>query len=421
MKKLNCKNVLLVGNGISGKGADFALSHCGIKHRFLDCDEILEDNSECFDLIVVSPGIKRDHRVFVFSEQFGIELIGEIELGFRLNTGKIVAVTGTNGKTTTVEMIHKILSEQYKSVMCGNIGVSFSEVAARGGYDIAVVEVSSFQLETVVDFAPDIAVITNISDDHLDRHKTMEVYAGLKKRIAARQQAGQYIVLSQDSIPLRYLMDFNPESNVMFSCVRGKISGVYLDSGNIFFYGEKVISTQDLPFVETHNTENFLFAVAVAKICGIENKNIIKAISDFTPDKHRIELIRSINGVNFYDDSKGTNVAATLCALNSMSGSVCLIAGGSEKNAFYDKLFTTRAELKKINLIGESAQRIMNSAFINGFSSVEIFSTLQSAVENAYKSGCRNVLLSPASASFDMFKDYIDRSEKFIEIVQSLV
>ncbi len=422
MKTLNAEYVLIIGDGVSARGAAYALGKSGVKYYCHD-DARSDDRTflnKTYDLIVIGPGIAKSHYIYDYAIKNEIEIIGEIELGWRLNEGKIIAVTGTNGKTTTAKMLTKLLSAKYKVALCGNVGVSFSATAADGNYDIAVVEVSSFQLESIKNFRPQIAIITNISEDHLDRHGTMSEYAALKKRITENQKENDTVIISQDGIALKYLTDFLPESKVIFTCRRGKINGSYCENGKIYTKGGLIFDSENLPFDDEHNIENFLCAVTAAELEGLDYEDIKRGILGFEPDAHRIQLIRTFNGVKFYDDSKGTNVAATLCALKKMQGSVCLIAGGKNKNCPFDKLFETKTNLTKLNLIGEIKYKIRDTAYFNGFSNVEVFETMKDAVESAYCSGCANVLLSPATSSFDMYDDYIDRANKFAEAVYAL-
>ena len=416
------KKILIVGKGVSGTGAYKALIKNGIDCVLAEGEQAVQLlKTEDFHLVIVSPAVRSDGEVFDIARRKRIDIIGEIELGYLMFNGKIAAVTGTNGKTTVSQMLYLMLSSIYNTVLCGNIGKSFAESASEGVYDAAVVEVSSFQLETIRRFKPDVAVITNISEDHLDRHKTMERYAAVKKRIAQNQTSDDTLILSQDGIPLRFLSDFAPESRVVFTCIRGKIDGAYMDEGKFYYYDEFLADARQLPFTEKYNYENFLLAAAAARSMGVSSNLIRRSISGFLPGAHRLSFIRTLNGVNFYDDSKGTNVAATVAALKEMRGSVCLIAGGSDKNSSFDAFFSSVAAPAKLNLIGQTARKIRDTAYINGFSNVEIFISLKDAVLNAYKSGCENVLFSPACASFDMFKNYAERGDKFVEIVNELV
>ena len=208
---------MVAGNGISGKGAAFALKKTGAYFNVCEGDFEREIEKNDYSLIVVSPGISSDSTLFSAAKSKNIPVIAEIELGYLLNKGKILAVTGTNGKTTVAKMAALMLGEKHRVALCGNIGRSFSEVASLGGYEIAVVEVSSFQLETVHKFHPDVAVLTNISEDHLDRHGSMERYIALKKKIAENMTSGDTLVLSQDGIPIKCLMNFSPEAKVVFA------------------------------------------------------------------------------------------------------------------------------------------------------------------------------------------------------------
>jgi len=422
MKNFSYKNVLVMGDGISAEGATYALEKLGASvTKFVDRNGTNLPH-KAYDLIVISPGIAKTHYIFDYAKTHGIPVIGEIELGYMINDMPVIAVTGTNGKTTTVCMIERLLSKKYKTVVCGNIGISFSRVAVNGGYDLAIVEVSSFQLESIKHFKPEVAVITNIAEDHLDRHGSMEEYSSAKKRIAENQDEGDVIVLSQDDLPLKYLTDFCPKSKVIFVCSRGKINGAYCDEGAIYYYGEKIMDVKALSFYGRHNISDFLNAVVVAKRFGVSNDEISDLIKGFKLDNHRIQLIRELNGIRFYDDSKGTNVAATICAIDSLKGTVCLIAGGSEKNCGYDMLFRRCIESDvKVKLIGESRERMKECAYKNGFCDFECFDSLSEAVESAYKCGCDNVLLSPATASFDMFSNYEERGKCFAKIVNALV
>ena len=416
------KKILIVGKGVSGIGAYKALIKNGIDCVLAEGEQAVQLlKTEDFHLVIVSPAVRSDGEVFDIARRKRIDIIGEIELGYLMFNGKIAAVTGTNGKTTVSQMLYLMLSSIYNTVLCGNIGKSFAESASEGVYDAAVVEVSSFQLETIRRFKPDVAVITNISEDHLDRHKTMERYAAVKKRIAQNQTSDDTLILSQDGIPLRFLSDFAPESRVVFTCIRGKIDGACMDEGKFYYYDEFLADARQLSFTEKYNYENFLLAAAAARSMGVSSNLIRRSISGFLPGAHRLSFIRTLNGVNFYDDSKGTNVAATVAALKEMRGSVCLIAGGSDKNSSFDAFFSSVAAPAKLNLIGQTARKIRDTAYINGFSNVEIFISLKDAVLNAYKSGCENVLFSPACASFDMFKNYAERGDKFVEIVNELV
>ncbi|MDD7158714.1 MAG: UDP-N-acetylmuramoyl-L-alanine--D-glutamate ligase [Firmicutes bacterium] len=420
MTQLLKGKILVAGKGISGRGAAFALGKIGAYYKAVEGDYEKEISCGDYSLVVVSPGIPVSDPLFAAAEKRGIRVISEIELGGLLNKGKILAVTGTNGKTTVAKMAALMLGEKYRVALCGNIGKSFSEVAVLGGYEIAIVEVSSFQLETTELIKPDVAVITNIAEDHLDRHGSMEKYAALKLKIAQNMTENDTLVLSQDSISVKYLADFRPRAKTVFTCVRGRINGAYKDGESFFVNGERLIGATELPFSEIHNDENFLAAAAAASALGATSTDITTGIKKFTPENHRLSLVRETRGVRFYDDSKGTNVSATVSALREMRGSVCLIAGGSDKNCDFSPLFSSRVKFDKLILIGQTRYKIRDAAYFGGFSDVVLCDDLPSAVKIAYKSGCKNVLFSPACASFDMFENYSERGEKFVECVNAL-
>ncbi len=414
------KRVLIIGKGISGEGAKTALDGLGAECAFYEDTYTVNGNKA--DMIVVSPGISREHAVFGHAAENGIEIIGEAELGYRINKKPVIAITGTNGKTTVTELIGKILERAgHKVAVCGNIGNSFSLAAFRGGYDYAVVEISSFQLETVKYFKPYIAVITNISPDHLDRHKTMGAYCAAKRKIAAKQTKEDYLVLSQDDIPLYALEDFMPQSSVMYTSVRGKMRGAYVTENKIYYMGEYVCDTDRVRMEGEHNLKNALSAVCAAKILNVKNKCIVSALTDFLPDAHRLNLVARKGGKNYYNDSKGTNIMASVCAAEYMSGDTCLIAGGSDKGYEYDELFTKLPPgVVRIAAVGETAAKIKRAADKYGFANIEVFDDFTKAFLWAKDGIEENVLLSPASASFDMFTSYSERGEAFERLVRNV-
>lgn len=415
-------SVLIMGSGISGCGAKFALESYGAKCFMFDDKLFATIPKVDFDYIVVSPSLPLTHKVFEFANSRNIPIIGEIELGFMFNKGQIIAITGTNGKTTVTELIGKMLNmANKKASICGNVGISFAQTAANGGYDYAVVEISSFQLETIVSFRPHIAIITNISPDHLDRHGTMASYANLKKRIAVNQTPNDYLILSQDDIKIEYLEKFCPQANVLYTSLRGKVPGAYMHKNNIYFYDELICSRSQIKLDGDHNVGNALSAICAAKLANVDNDSIIKVLGNFESDAHRIKLVSSVSGKEYYNDSKGTNIAATIKAAACMNGSTCLIAGGSYKGYEYDELFAGLPKnVTRIVAIGQTAKKIYEAGFRNKFYEITIENTLEKAVVSASWGDEINILLSPASASFDMFKNYEDRGEQFERIVKGL-
>ena len=418
-KKFNNKKVLIAGKGISGQGAEAALKKFGAECKFTsDLNNLSEFGAE---LIVVSPGIPTDNPIFTYAEENNISIFGEIELGYILNDKHIIAVTGTNGKTTVTGLIGEILKrEGYKTEVCGNIGKSFAETAAMSEYDYAVLEVSSFQLETVVDFKPHIAVITNISQDHLNRHKTMRAYCDAKLKIAANQTQDDFLILSQDDIPLYALENFAPRSQVFFTSVCEKVYGAYILGDRIWFDGECICKTDRVRLEGEHNLKNVLSAVCAAKLMGIRNECIVAALTEFSSDLHRLRLVARIRGKNYYNDSKGTNIMASVRAAECMSGSTCMIVGGSDKGYEYDELFKSLPDcVVRVAAVGATAEKIARAASRSRFGNIKEFDDFTKAFEWAAGGDEENVLLSPASASFDMFSSYAERGETFERLVKN--
>lgn len=412
--------VLILGKGVSGMGAADALKAANIDFELTDETDFDEKINGDFDLIVVSPSVTLNHRAFAVAAKLGIEIIGELELGFRLCDKPIVAVTGTNGKTTTTELIAQMLKSRYAACATGNIGRSFSKDATKK-YDVYAVEVSSFQLETVSKFRPNIAVITNITPDHLDRHGNMKEYARLKLSIAKNQKADDYLILSADGIALELMEDFAPDCNVIYTSLNGRVHGAYVLNDKIFWLDEFVCFVNRIKMQGIHNVANALSAIAAAKLCGVETNEIVKVLGRFDTDAHRMKYVASVNGVAFYNDSKGTNIDAVDKAMQSMPSSFCLIAGGSDKGYEFDGLFDkNNRNLLKVCAIGETANKIAEAAKRNDFKNVEICESLKAAVISAYRSGAENVLLSPGTASFDMFANYAARGEEFERIVHGI-
>lgn len=412
-------NVLIMGGGVSGVGAKYALERRGA-HCFLFDDSLYSTIPKIpYDYIVVSPSITKQHYIFDFAAENNIPIISEIELGYIFNEGKIVAVTGTNGKTTVTELITQILNNGgNNAVSCGNIGVSFALSAVQDGYDTAVVEVSSFQLENVTNFAPDVAIITNISPDHLDRHGSMENYGKLKLKISAYQNSNNYLVLSADDIPLWALEGFTTKAQVLFTSVKEKVRGAYLLGGNIYYFDELICPRDSLRLGGNHNVSNALCAICAAKLMGISTSAIVETLGTFEADAHRMKYVASVNSKAYYNDSKGTNIGATVCAAAAMPSSTCLILGGSDKGYEYDELFNKLPDsVKRVVAIGETANKITEAAKRQNFNNITCADSLLSAVEKAAEGDEECVLLSPASASFDMFKNYKDRGEQFEKIV----
>lgn len=414
------KRFLIAGKGISGKGAHEALVSYGAV-----CDYFEDVSSPCAfapDGIIVSPGIDRAQPCFTFARSHSVPIFGELELGFMLCSSPVIAVTGTNGKTTVTKLIGEILRKAgYKTAVCGNVGESFALAASTGGFDYAVVESSSFQLETVQTFAPHVAVITNISEDHLNRHGTMRAYIDAKLNIAARQTADDFLILSADDITVGALGNFTTRAQVMYTSVREKTDGAYVQGERIYWQSEEICEVSRVKIYGEHNLKNALSAVCAAKALGVQNGAIVSSLTEFKADGHRLNLVAHKCGKNFYDDSKGTNIMASVSAAQCMSGPTCMIVGGSDKGYEYDELFRLLPEcVVKMAAVGETATKIAEAAARNGFAAIEKFTDFAQAFEWAAAGEEENVLLSPASASFDMFSSYAERGDYFVRLVQNV-
>ena len=414
------KKALILGKGISGLGAEKALKSLGYSSRFFDdADGDAMPDLADISLVIVSPGVAITHPIVTEARKRSIEAYGELELGYRLCRCPIIAVTGTNGKTTVTELINRILLKRgLRSDAVGNVGKSLAAAAmVSAEFDAYVCEVSSFQLESTVSFAPDIAMITNISPDHLDRHGTMEEYARTKLRIAASQTEKNFLILSADDIPIGYLKGFVPRSHVLFVSTRSVVAGAYMLDGKLYYFDEFICDRANLKAAGIHNVSNALFAAAAARIVGVERSVIASVFAEFDTGEHRLQDLGVFGGKRYFDDSKGTNIDACLKACGSMTGDTALILGGSGKGYDYSELFDKLpAHITYITAIGETAGELEAAGARYG-RGVIVCPTLEDAVHKCAASSAANVLLSPASASFDMFRDYKERGERFAEIV----
>ncbi len=378
-----------------------------------------------YDLAVISPGVPWDASLPLSIRGAGIKLVSEIELAFTLLLAPVIAITGTNGKTTTTTLIGLMLEEGgNKTYVGGNIGAPLSD-AVDMEKDWVVSEVSSFQLEGIRSFRPRIGLILNITPDHLDRHKTMEVYTALKARIFENQSEGDTLILNaQDSVTRSLLPDASVQT-LWFGLRRHGKNGAWIEDGRaIASVGPskvELFEVKDLQIPGVHNLENALAASLAAFIAGVGPDHIKKVIKSFRGLAHRMEMVDEIEGVTFLNDSKGTNVDATIKSLSGYNKNVVIIAGGSSKGASFAPLARAiRAHAKGAVLTGETAPAI--TAALGGFTPVKTAEDMGEAVASA-KAMCAPgdfVLLSPACASFDMFKNYEDRGDKFKEAVARL-
>lgn len=377
------------------------------------------------DILVLSPGIPIDHALPVAFRRAGKRIVGEAEIGVRALRGPVVAVTGTNGKTTTVTMIDEILrAAGKKSVACGNVGKPITSCADELGENgIAVAEISSFQLETLYSLAPHVAVILNVTEDHLNRHYSMDNYIFLKSRILKNSTESEFAVLNYDDPIVRGFAE-KTKAKVIFFSTREHVDGGYIEDGSFCYKGEKIFPVAELPLDGEHNLSNALAAVCAAKVMGAGNAAITAALKSFRGIRHRLQKVGEINGVTFIDDSKATNVDSAAKAISSVKGESVLLLGGKDKGYDYEPLFEQikRSGVAHVVIYGENAFHILNAALKCSFSAVTLCRPFEIAVRVAFMTARRgqNVLLSPASASFDSFKSYEERGDRFIQLFEEL-
>lgn len=376
------------------------------------------------DLIILSPGVSGLIEPIKSVKEKGIKVISEIELASQFIDKPIIAITGTNGKTTTTTLIGKLLQERYKIFVGGNIGIPFIKVLeSQDDVQYIVLEVSSFQLEEIEKFRPFISVMLNITDDHLDRYKDFQEYLFYKKRIFTNQKEDDFAILNLDDSEV-FKIGKNLKSQVIwFSTKKTLDSGIYLKGEEILVNINKKFSIplNKVKLVGIHNLENIMASIAVSVICNIEKEKIENVIENFYGLEHRIEFVRTLNGVDYYNDSKGTNVGSVIKALESFERPIILIAGGLGKNGDFSKLRDyVKGKVKLAILIGESKEEIANN--IKDLTEVFMAKSLEEAVNKAKDAGKAGdvVLLSPACASFDMFKNYEERGHLFKNYVNLL-
>jgi len=451
---LTDKKVVVVGTGVSGMGAVKLLSETSaditlydgndkadrdeiLKKIPDDCDlrliigEMPDEVVKETDLLVISPGVPIDSDIVKLFEKENVPVWGEIELAYNFEKGTVFAITGTNGKTTTTTLVGEIMKKyNNQTFVVGNIGNSYtSEVLKTTKDSYTVAEISSFQLETIREFAPKGSAILNITPDHLNRHYTMENYAAVKESITKNQwkvREDDYCVLNYDDKVLR---EFGKtiKNPVYFSRKEKPSKGAYLDGRIIRYFDGKddyeVMSVDDMHLFGNHNYENVMAAIAMTIEAGVPLNIIINVIKDFMGVEHRIEYVRDKNGVRYYNDSKGTNPDSSIKALEAMSRPTILIAGGYDKHSEFDEFIEAfDNKVKLMVLLGQTADKIEETAVRHGFTNIIKTDSLEKAVkicaENAVSGDV--VLLSPACASWGMFKSYEERGKLFKEYVNSL-
>lgn len=386
-----------------------------------------EELIDKMDMIVVSPGVPLDLDFILYAKK-RIKVISEIELAYQICKAPIVAITGTNGKTTTTTLTGEIINNYKKSYTLGNIGIPFSEkVLEIQQEDVAIIEISSFQLESIENFKPKIAAVLNISPDHLNRHKTMENYILSKERIFENQTDKDFLILNYEDEVCRKMANKSNSKILYFSSEREISNGVYLKDNyiniNCFNKNEKFIFIDDIKILGKHNMENVMASILISMAMQVPIEIIKKSIINFNAVEHRTEFVCNKNGVDYYNDSKGTNIDASIKAILAMKKPIYLIAGGYDKGADFKEFINSfDGKVKKLILIGQVKEKIAKECKNLNFERFELAENLESAVnicyENAKAGDC--VLLSPACASWGMFKDYEERGRLFKEYIKNL-
>ena len=443
------KKVLVFGSGISGIGAVKLLEDQGAEVVLYDGNESLDQASlreqlgekttimlgkfpehllEELDLVVLSPGVPTDLPVILVMKEHGIQVIGEVELAYAFGKGDVLAITGTNGKTTTTSLLGEIMKcHQEEVFVVGNIGNPYTVAAGQmTERSVAVAEMSSFQLESIETFRPKVSAILNFTPDHLNRHHTMEAYVEAKKQIAKNQTAEDYCVLNYEDERTKAFGEEVKAQVLYFSSAHKLERGIYLDDGKMIYKNpeeEIVCHVDELQILGIHNYENVMAAVAMAAVYGVPMDTIRKAILAFKGVEHRIEYVTEKDGVVYYNDSKGTNPDAAIKGIQAMNRKTVLIGGGYDKNSEYTEWIQAfDGKVKQLILIGATREKIAQDAEKCGFHDYVFADTFEEAVLLAAKTAKSGeaVLLSPACASWGMFPNYEVRGEKFKEIVNSL-
>ena len=385
-----------------------------------------EEGVRACDVLVLSPGIPIDHPLPVLFRRAGKAIVGEAELGCRLLRAPLVAVTGTNGKTTTVAMLGAIFrAAGLRCVPCGNVGRPITSVVGEADEDsVAVAEISSFQLETLSSIRPHVAVVTNVAEDHLDRHYTMENYIFLKSKLLRNLRESEFAVLNRDDPIVREMAE-KVRCPVRWFSLRGEADGAFFRDGALYFADEKIMDAERLSLGGEHNVRNALAAACAARLMGVETGAIAAALSSMPGVRHRIRPVACVRGIEFIDDSKGTNVDAALSAVACMRKDTVLLLGGKDKGYDYGRLFAGLRGSRVVCcvLYGENRFRLLDAAVRAGEPRIALVPKFDLAVRVAAmtaKAG-QAVLLSPASSSFDEFSGYEERGDRFAAIVRGEV
>lgn len=428
------KNILIMGYGKSGKAVEEILKKINVSYKIYDKNHKLNGGGyysklnrkilSQFDLIVVSPGVSIYDKKIVMAEKMGIKVVGELEFGYWFTSSPVIAITGTNGKTTTTSLINSIVSTTYTSGAFGNIGEPLS-VAYNQKLDYLVCEVSSFQLESTYSFKPYISILLNIAEDHIDRHKTFDNYIKCKLGLLKNCTEKSIVILNaDDKIVMEKTMSIKAKKYYISKFK--KVKGVYIVNEQIYINVSGTPQVfMDLKEIDNLNyfIDDVLASILVGIIMKIDKEKIISTIKNFQIAPHRMNLVLEKRGVKYIDDSKSTNVHSVVNALNKLKDNIILLLGGEDKNLNFDEIFVKFGE--KINFViafGGARKKVYKSAMKCKFKNIKMCKTFYEAVKTAYELAKENntVLLSPACASFDEFNSYSERGEKFVGILKEL-
>ncbi|MEG0918957.1 MAG: UDP-N-acetylmuramoyl-L-alanine--D-glutamate ligase [Anaerovoracaceae bacterium] len=451
-KELKGKSFLVVGLGRTGIASIKALLKFGARVTVQDSKELediepklvelfdkgkikyyfneIPENMGSFDGIIVSPGVPVTLDFIEEAKNKGVEVIGEIELAYRCGSGKYIAITGTNGKTTTTSLVGEIFKNAgEKTVVAGNIGNAVLNEALEGDDDTYfITETSSFQLETIDSFKPIVSAILNLTPDHMDRHKTMEAYGGAKGRIMENQENDNYVVVNFDDKKALNLVSGTKAKVVPFSRIEPLIFGAFVQDDKIVIINEdddliEFCNVNELRIPGSHNLENALAAAAIAYFAGIDAQVITKTLKEFGGVPHRLEDCGEVDGIHFVNDSKGTNPDAAIKAIEAMENGIVLIAGGYDKNSDFDEFVDSFGEkVKHVVLLGTTAVKIKEACERKGFKNTIMVKDMEACVEEAFRRAEKGdtVLLSPACASWDMYNSFEERGDDFKTCVSNL-
>ncbi len=419
------KKILIVGMGASGKAVfSNAISHAVLPIFYddkilgeVDLEKIIVD----INLIVVSPAINPTHTIFQLAKKFDIPIIGEIEYAYLMGLSKrtIIGITGTNGKTTVSTMCHEVLKENYD--LAGNIGLPATKILKSKGKGV-ILELSSFQLATIQNFSPHIAVLLNLKPDHIDYHKTFKNYKKCKLNIVKNQTAKDFLIVNADD---KNFKNIKTPAKVLTFSKKNKSADCYFDGKKIIIQEAGVsVFTIEKPIlgeILDHNIQNIMAVLLIMKCLNISYSFALNKLLTYKYEPFRMEYVGNFNSKDVYNDSKSTNVASTISALESLKSkkSICLILGGRFKNESFKTIFSKFKNLTQVLVFGESKFQIEAFAKSVNFQNIKLLNTLEEVVKFALNSSCSTILFSPACASFDMFSGFLERGKKFNQLIKT--